>query len=106
MAEYAEEVNSVWGIDPTAAGRAREEVQLHESRELSRAEESRAASSTSFQDVMEELDQIGAAACAEARTRSSCCWARRNQGATVLARKSQPRDVACDSIYRTGAQSG
>ena len=33
MAEYVEEVNSVWGIDPTAAGRAREEVQLHEGRE-------------------------------------------------------------------------
>ena len=37
-------------------------MQLHESRELSRAEESRAASSTSFQNVMEEQeeqDQIG-----------------------------------------------
>ena len=59
MAEYVEEVNTVWGIDPTAAGRAGEEVQLHESRELSRAEESRAASSTSFQEVVEERDQIG-----------------------------------------------
>ena len=34
-------------------------MQLHESRELSRAEESRAASSTSFQDATEEQDQIG-----------------------------------------------
>ena len=34
-------------------------MQLHESRELSRAEESRAASSTSFQEVVEERDQIG-----------------------------------------------
>ena len=49
----------MWGIDPTAAGSAREEAQLHESQELSRAEESRAACSTAFQEVAEERDQIG-----------------------------------------------
>ena len=42
MPEYIEEMNRVWGIDPTAARGAREEMQLRESRELRRAEESRA----------------------------------------------------------------
>ena len=51
MPGYVEEMNRVWGIDPTAASEAGEDRQLHAGRELRRAEELRAASPTSFRDA-------------------------------------------------------
>merc|ERR1712078_645006 len=56
MARYVEEVDSVWGTSPTAARGASENVQLHESRELSRAGESRAAGSMFPRNIMEEQE--------------------------------------------------
>ena len=58
MPGYVEEVNRVWGLDPAAAREAREDRQLHEGRELGRAEELRAATLTSLRDAEVQGDEL------------------------------------------------